>query len=133
MVRLVEHAARFEVEAVELELLAAQILRADDGTLNGTLIGGAAPAGDNVQLRFRFIGRGGVLDERSIKFLGKARKPGANEAGKKDTAKMFPGEVTRVAAKFTRPGEYLFHCHILSHEDHEMMRPYYVGAIPPGR
>jgi len=76
---------------------------------------------------------GGVLDEASVKFRGKARAPGAEEAGKKDTAKMFPGEVTRVVAKFNRPGEYLFHCHILSHEDHEMMRPYFVGAIPPGR
>jgi spore coat protein A len=76
---------------------------------------------------------GGVLDEPSIKFLGKPRPAPANEAGKKDTAKMFPGEVTRVIAKFRRPGEFLFHCHILSHEDHEMMRPYYVGAIPAGR
>ena len=46
---------------------------------------------------------------------------------------MYPGEVTRVIAKFKRPGEYLYHCHILSHEDHEMMRPYYVGRIPAGR
>jgi spore coat protein A len=76
---------------------------------------------------------GGVLDERSVKLLGKVRKPAPEEAGKKDTAKMFPGEVTRVIAKFTRPGEYLYHCHILSHEDHEMMRPYFVGRIPAGR
>lgn len=76
---------------------------------------------------------GGVLHEASIKLLGRARAPAANEAGKKDTAKMFPGEVTRVIAKFRRPGEYMFHCHILSHEDHEMMRPYFVGQIPPGR
>jgi spore coat protein A len=76
---------------------------------------------------------GGVLDEASIKLLGRARTPSAAEAGKKDTAKMFPGEVTRVIAKFKRPGEYLFHCHILSHEDHEMMRPYFVGPIPAGR
>lgn len=26
-----------------------------------------------------------------------------------------------------RPGEYVYHCHILSHEDHEMMRPFRVG------
>jgi spore coat protein A len=76
---------------------------------------------------------GGVLDEASVKLLGRARTPGAEEAGKKDTAKMFPGEVTRVIARFNRPGEYLYHCHILSHEDHEMMRPYYVGKIPAGR
>jgi len=76
---------------------------------------------------------GGVLDEASIVLVGNVRPPAKAEAGKKDTAKMFPGEVTRVAARFTRPGEYLYHCHILSHEDHEMMRPYYVGQIPSGR
>jgi spore coat protein A len=77
--------------------------------------------------------QGGVLEEASIRMLGRARTPPPGERGKKDTAKMFPGEVTRVIAKFKRPGEYLFHCHILSHEDHEMMRPYYVGQIPAGR
>jgi spore coat protein A len=76
---------------------------------------------------------GGVLDEGSIHLLGKPRNPPANELGKKDTAKMFPGEVTRVIAKFKRSGEYVWHCHILSHEDHEMMRPWYVGQIPAGR
>jgi FtsP/CotA-like multicopper oxidase with cupredoxin domain len=25
---------------------------------------------------------------------------------------------------------YVWHCHILSHEDHEMMRPYVVGDCP---
>ena len=76
---------------------------------------------------------GGVLDEASIRLLGAPKIPTAEEAGKKDTAKMFPGEVTRVIAKFKRPGEYVWHCHILSHEDHEMMRPWYVGQIPAGR
>lgn len=73
---------------------------------------------------------GGKLDAASIKLLGRPRVPQAGERGKKDTAKMYPGEVTRVVARFSRPGEYLYHCHILSHEDHEMMRPYYVGPIP---
>ena len=36
---------------------------------------------------------------------------------------MLPGEVTRVIAKFDRKGEYVWHCHILSHEEHDMMRP----------
>jgi len=53
--------------------------------------------------------------------------PAAYEAGKKDTAIMRPGERTRVVAKFDREGRYVWHCHILSHEDHEMMRPYCVG------
>ena len=43
---------------------------------------------------------------------------------------MFPGEVTRIVARFDLPGEYVWHCHILSHEDHEMMRPYFIGPRP---
>jgi hypothetical protein len=45
---------------------------------------------------------------------------------------MYPGEVTRIIATFNREGEYVWHCHILSHEDYEMMRPYYVGQYPGG-
>jgi spore coat protein A len=66
----------------------------------------------------------GALDD--IRLLGKGKPPATNEAGWKDTVVMFPGEVTRVIAKFDRPGEYVWHCHILSHEDHEMMRRFFV-------
>jgi FtsP/CotA-like multicopper oxidase with cupredoxin domain len=52
--------------------------------------------------------------------------PADYEAGKKDTAVMLPGQVTRVIATFDLPGRYVWHCHILSHEDHEMMRPFFV-------
>ena len=31
------------------------------------------------------------------------------------------------------PSELTDTCHVLEHEDHEMMRPYYVGKIPAGR
>ncbi len=41
-----------------------------------------------------------------------------------------PGEMVSLAAEFDLPGEYVWHCHILSHEDHEMMRPYQV--VDPG-
>jgi spore coat protein A len=71
-------------------------------------------------------GVGGTLTVDALG--GDARGPEANEAGWKDTAVMFPGEVTRVIAKFDREGRYVWHCHILSHEDHEMMRPYEVVA-----
>jgi spore coat protein A len=42
---------------------------------------------------------------------------------------MMPGEVTKVIAKFDRPGLYVWHCHILSHEEHDMMRPFFVGDM----
>jgi spore coat protein A len=73
---------------------------------------------------------GAILDPASIQTVGPAIQPGAWEAGKKDTVKSFPGEVTRVLVSFNREGEYVYHCHILSHEDHEMMRPYEVVAPP---
>ncbi|HEX9251043.1 MAG TPA: multicopper oxidase domain-containing protein, partial [Ignavibacteriaceae bacterium] len=67
---------------------------------------------------------GGKLS--NIKLKGKLTKPGLYESGWKDTGIMYPGEVTSVIAKFEREGEYVWHCHILSHEDHEMMRRFEV-------
>ncbi|MGE5608465.1 MAG: multicopper oxidase domain-containing protein, partial [Bacillota bacterium] len=58
----------------------------------------------------------------NIRLMGSLSRPQANEAGLKDTVQMPPGQVTRIIAKFDREGEYVWHCHILSHEDHEMMR-----------
>jgi hypothetical protein len=52
--------------------------------------------------------------------------PAAHEAGWKDTIMCPPGKVTRVKAKFDIPGFYVWHCHILSHEEHDMMRPFIV-------
>jgi spore coat protein A len=75
-------------------------------------------------------GVGGILSD--VVLGGDARAPEDNEMGWKDTAVMLPGEVTRVIAKFDRPGRYVWHCHILSHEDHEMMRPFHVGPMPAG-
>ena len=72
--------------------------------------------------------QGGAL--RNIKYKGQPKGPDPSEAGWKDTAIMYPGEVTRIIAKFDKPGRYVWHCHILSHEDHEMMRPFHVGPIP---
>jgi spore coat protein A len=50
------------------------------------------------------------------------------EAGWKDTVIAYPGEVTRIKALFDVAGLYVWHCHILSHEDNEMMVPYCVGT-----
>ncbi len=82
-------------------------------------------------------------------FTGPARGPDANERGWKETVRCNPGEVTRIIMRFdmavmpagfvtptspraaTLPGllpgkkyhEYVYHCHILEHEEHDMMRP----------
>ncbi len=49
------------------------------------------------------------------------------ESGTKDTVIAYPGMVTRLRAKFDVRGLFVWHCHIVSHEDHEMMRPYRIG------
>ena len=65
----------------------------------------------------------------NIRLIGPPKLPGPGEMGWKDTWIMYPGEVTRIIANFDLEGLYVWHCHILSHEDHEMMRPYYVGEM----
>jgi FtsP/CotA-like multicopper oxidase with cupredoxin domain len=49
------------------------------------------------------------------------------ENAPKDMVTALPGQVTRIKATFDKPGRYVWHCHILSHEDHEMMRVLHVG------
>jgi spore coat protein A len=50
--------------------------------------------------------------------------------GQKDTLQANPGEITKLQAYFDIKGLYVWHCHILSHEDNEMMRPLCVSPDP---
>lgn len=59
--------------------------------------------------------------------------PEAWERGRKDTIIAYPGQVTRVKMTFNKAGQYVWHCHILEHEDNEMMRAYRIGPIQPGQ
>ncbi|CAM4217412.1 Spore coat protein A [Mycobacterium basiliense] len=52
--------------------------------------------------------------------------PQPNEQGRKDTAIALAGQVTRVIAHFDLVGTYVWHCHIISHEDYDMMRKFEV-------
>jgi len=77
------------------------------------------------------------LQTGQLVFTGIPMAPERNERpGWKDTIKAYPGYVTRVIQKFELPKgtryttgqefRYVWHCHMLEHEDNEMMRPYNV-------
>ncbi len=72
-------------------------------------------------VKFKVLGRG---------FDG-FQPPEAWEVGFKDTVIAYPGEITRIKATYDLPGFFVWHCHIVEHEDNEMMRPYHIGPIPP--
>ena len=59
-----------------------------------------------------------------VVLVGKAISPPPEELGWKDTILCPPGLITRIIIPFTgEPGRYVWHCHMLEHEDNEMMRP----------
>jgi len=62
-----------------------------------------------------------------LHFFGPAQPPAPEEMGWKDTVRADPAMVTRIIIPFDGyAGRYVWHCHILEHEDNEMMRPYEV-------
>jgi spore coat protein A len=79
-------------------------------------------------VQFEVVGREAIGGGPSV---AGSNGPLAWETGFKDTVISYPGEITRVKMKFDYPGFYVWHCHIVEHEDNEMMRPYHVGPIPP--
>ncbi|MGC1213889.1 MAG: multicopper oxidase [Micromonospora sp.] len=73
------------------------------------------------EIQFQVVGRG----------PDGTQPPGPQDSGFLDTVIALPGEITRIKAHFDLPGRYPWHCHILEHEDNEMMRPYFIGPRPP--
>lgn len=64
-------------------------------------------------------------ESKTLKYTGDAIPPSPEEMGWKDTVRADPGMVTRIIARFEgEPGRYVWHCHLLEHEDNEMMRPF---------
>ena len=76
-----------------------------------------------------------VVDEenQTVEVVGVPTPPEPWESGLKDTVTAYPGQVTRIRARFDKPGQFVWHCHIVEHEDNEMMRPYRVGPVQPGQ
>jgi len=82
------------------------------------------------QVMFEVLGR--EIWDPMAGVAGTTFPPEVWEKGPKDTVIVYPGWITRVKATFDLEGLYVWHCHILSHEDNEMMRPFYVGTCPTG-
>jgi len=77
-------------------------------------------------VKFKVLNRE-AFDPVTGALSGVVNPPEATEAGWKDTVIAYPGEVTRVNSTFDIAGLYVWHCHIVEHEDNEMMVPYCVG------
>jgi spore coat protein A len=82
-------------------------------------------------VQFQILERHGfnpsAFQNGTLVFVGTPRPPAANEAGWKDTAIVNPREVLTIIVRFEGyTGRYVFHCHMLEHEDNDMMRPYEV-------
>ena len=72
-------------------------------------------------VQFQVLGReafGGGLS------IAGSNAPLPTETGYKDMVISYPGETTRIQARFDIAGRFVWHCHIVEHEDNEMMRPY---------
>jgi FtsP/CotA-like multicopper oxidase with cupredoxin domain len=91
------------------------------------------------EVAFQVVDREGlVLDENGevvqpIQLDGTITPAEPWEDGWKDTVTAYPGQVTRLRLQFTNPGQFVWHCHIVEHEDNEMMRPYRIGPVQDGQ
>jgi spore coat protein A, manganese oxidase len=92
------------------------------------------------EITFEVVNRQGlVLDHdtgeviQPVQLVGSPTPPEPWENGLKDTVIAYPGQVTRVKAQFKTPGQYVWHCHIVEHEDNEMMRPFRIGPPQTGQ
>ena len=68
-----------------------------------------------------------VLNRQQLMGTSTTRPPEPWELGLKDTVIAYPGEITRLKTRFDIAGRFVWHCHIVEHEDNEMMRPLQVG------
>jgi spore coat protein A len=104
-----------DVHPIHLHLVDFDVVKRQDFDVDGFFesLGGA---------------EGGGAREQAVKDnLGDPRPDLPNEAGPKDTVSVFPDEAVTIRPSFTDfTGYYVWHCHILEHEDQEMMLPYVV-------
>ena len=91
------------------------------------------------EIAFEVVNREGLILNAEgevaepIQLDGTITAPEPWETGFKDTVIAYPGQVTRIKGRFAKPGQFVWHCHIVEHEDNEMMRPYRIGPPQPGQ
>jgi FtsP/CotA-like multicopper oxidase with cupredoxin domain len=84
---------------------------------------------------FQVLDRDGFTKDASGTIIpnGNPQAPAAEESGWKDTAMVAPTQILRVIARFEDyKGKYPYHCHILEHEEHDMMRQFQTVACGDG-
>jgi len=150
IVNLTEDAHPMHLHLVQFQLLNRQKIRNDEymglysaAFPGGNFIPGVGPPQDyNTPNNDFAVGGNPAI---SSYLQGSWRLPEPGEEGWKDTIRSFPGEVTRLVVRWApldtpvraaKPGVnlypfdptvgpgYVWHCHILDHEDNDMMRPY---------
>jgi FtsP/CotA-like multicopper oxidase with cupredoxin domain len=148
VVNLTADAHPIHLHLVQFQLMNRQVFNVNkyNPAYNATFSGGAYIAGYGPPLNYNTGNAralGGNPDIRPY-LQGPVMPPVPNEAGWKDTVQMLPGQVTRIAVRYAPtslgvgldPAEYAYpfnpndgdhgyvwHCHIIDHEDNEMMRP----------
>jgi FtsP/CotA-like multicopper oxidase with cupredoxin domain len=155
IINLTADAHPIHLHLVQFQLLNRQPFQAGKYTAayNALFPGGIFAPGDGPPLLYTAVNADNAIGGNpavSRYLQGSPVPPALNEAGWKDTVVMHPGEVTRIAVRWaptevpatgagsatagtnlypfdptSGPG-YVWHCHIIDHEDNEMMRPYQV-------
>jgi len=69
---------------------------------------------------------GNLVNPDPTRFLRAQEPVDDNEKGPKDTVRANPAQITKIKVNFDIRGKYVWHCHILEHEENDMMRPYEV-------
>jgi spore coat protein A len=127
-----EDAHPVHVHLVEYQVLGKSQISFTDA-LNNADPGNATPDGlpDDLNGDGRItIGHVGGAPGSADILIGDPVPLRREEMGAQDTVVVGPGEMLSTIEHFDLPGTFVWHCHILSHEDNEMMRPFTV--VDPG-
>jgi FtsP/CotA-like multicopper oxidase with cupredoxin domain len=120
---------------VHFEVLGRQQIKWDSNAdEDGFIPDGDVPSGDGTYLVTQSVVQHNGLLGQGFRIVNPTAGPAVPQPSEyvenapKDMVTALPGQITRIRATFDKPGRYVWHCHILSHEDHEMMRVLHVGG-----